>query len=383
MKSILNGRIHIKGEFAEGKVLVYDEKITGLMDLKEYDNFKKLHESLDELDAKGAYIVPGFIDVHIHGYKGVDTMDGNHEALSVISRGVAENGVTAFLPTTMTMPKADIEQAFVAVREYMEGRYTDGAMILGVHMEGPFINESFKGAQSPDHIALPDEVMVEQYKEIIKIITIAPEIQGAMELIEKYHDTINFNIGHTAATYEQASEAYSKGVKGTTHLFNAMTGLHHREPGVVGAAMNCDCHAEVIADNFHLNPVLYRLLEQVKGLDKLLLVTDCMQAGGLSEGTYELGGQTVTVSNGQCRLSSGTIAGSVLKLNEGLRNFTQGIEKELADTICMVSLNQAEYLGVQDQMGTLDIGKWANIVLMDDQFTVRNTIVKGKMIYED
>lgn len=382
MKSIINGKVYYKGQFNSGMVVVYGETITEVLEADAYENYQLNNPGVEEIDARGAYVVPGFIDVHIHGYGGVDTMDGSTESIDTISRLIPENGVTAYLPTTMTMSKAEIEKALESVEASMNPESVEGAMVLGAHMEGPFINESFKGAQSAKHIVVPDKALLDRFIDTIKVITIAPEVDGALEMIEAYKERINFSLGHTGATYEQASEAYEKGAKSTTHLFNAMTGLHHRKPGVVGAAMNCDCYTEVIADNFHLNPVLFKLLAKVKGFEKILLITDCMQAGGLPEGNYELGGQAVKVENGQCRLESGTIAGSVLRLNEGLKNFTDAIEEELTDTLPLVTENQARYLGVEANMGTLDKGKLANIVIMDQSLNIKSTIVKGKMVYE-
>lgn len=384
MKSIVNGKIYHDKGFVEDHVILFDETIDRIVSEEEYRKIKNTGSQIvEEIDGKGAYVLPGFIDVHIHGYDGVDTMDGEIDAISRIAKGIGKNGVTAFLPTTMTMPKKSILKALEAIEEAKTLEDWDGAMILGAHMEGPFINVKYKGAQSEKYIALPDEAILDRFIDTIKVVTIAPEVEGALHMIEKYSHKINFSLGHTGADFNQAKEAYEKGAKSATHLFNAMTGLHHREPGVVGAALTCDCYTEVIADNFHLNPVLYQLVEKAKGLEKILLITDCMQAGGLTEGIYELGGQAVSVKNGQCRLESGTIAGSILKLNQGLKNFIQGLEKELYETVGLVTLNQAKYLGCDKDMGSLEKGKLANIVLMDAAFNIKTTIVKGSTIYED
>lgn len=384
MKSIINGLLYVNQKFVKDYIIIFEENIKALLTRVEYETYKKEHIDLEEIDAKGDYIVPGFIDVHIHGYKNVDVMDGKVSSISKISKDITENGVCAYLPTTMTMPMDSIIKALETIREVKDG-FQDGAgaLVLGAHLEGPFINEEFKGAQPKEFIEKPDESLVEQFKDVIKVITIAPEIPGAMDFIEKYANDFNFSIGHSGASYETAKEAINKGVKSTTHLFNAMTGVHHREPGIVGAAFTSDCYSEVIADKFHIHPDLYKLIVKAKGLEKILLITDCMRAGGLEEGTYDLGGQMVTVKNGQCRLSEGTIAGSVLKLNEGLRNFDQSLEENLEQLIPLVTSNQARYLGVEDELGSLEVNKIANIVMMNKEIQINKTIVKGKVAYEN
>ncbi len=385
MKSIINGVLYINNKFIKDHVIIFDQKIKSVLTTSDYNNYKQ-HNQMDEIDAEGNYVAPGFIDVHIHGYKGVDVMDGEITSLQTISKEVAKNGVCAYLPTTMTMPIKAIEKALDTIR-YMKEKNDElnsgGAIILGAHLEGPFINEAFKGAQPKEFITQPDEVLADTFKDVIKVITIAPEIPGAMAFIEKYADDFKFSIGHSGATYDIAKEAFSKGVKSTTHLFNAMTGLHHRDPGIVGAAFTCDCYSEVIADNFHIHPDLFKVIVKAKGLQKILLITDCMRAGGLEEGTYDLGGQMVTVKNGQCRLPEGTIAGSVLKLNKGLSNFNEAVEEGLEELIPIVTSNQASYIGVEDLMGTLEVGKLANIVIMNKDIEISKTIVKGKVVYEN
>lgn len=381
MKSIVNGHVYVGGEFHDNIVVVYDEVIHDLMARSAYEAFRLEEDDLEETDAMGLYVMPGFIDVHVHGYKGKDTMDGDVKHLKQIAEDLTENGVTAFLPTTMTMPMAAIEKALKVIREVKEDKTYRGALVLGAHLEGPFINESKKGAQSAAYIRLPEADLLERYKDIIEVVTIAPEVDGAFGLIDDYKEFMKFSIGHSAASYEEAMVAYERGACGTTHLFNAMTGLHHRQPGIVGAALTCDCYAEVIADNFHINPAVFNLLVASKGLEKLLLITDCMRAGGLEEGAYDLGGQEVTMKQGQCLLANGTIAGSVLAFNQGLKNFTDGVTNTLKELVPLVSENQARYLGIGDYMGTLTAGKLANIVLMEDDYTIGTTIVKGQKVY--
>lgn len=380
MKSIVNGKIYSNGQFVE-RVLIFDREIEIITGYDEYQGLCR-HNSYQEMDAQGQYVVPGLIDVHIHGCQGVDVMDATPEALAVMKQEVVRNGVTSFLATTMTMAKPNIIRALDNVRTQVEREQAadyviDGANLIGVHLEGPFINVKKKGAQPGEHVVKPDFELMTDYADLIKVCTIAPEIEGAIDMIKQFGDRVNFSIGHTDATYDQAAAGIAAGAKACTHLFNAMTGLHHRQPGVVGATFGHDIYAELIADNIHVNPQLYPVIKKVKGLDKILLITDCMRAGGLAEGVYDLGGQSVTVQDGICRLVDGTIAGSVLKLNQGLANFTTGTAETLAHTIDLATINQARYLGMEDRIGSLDIGKQADIVIMDQDFKIKQTLVQG------
>lgn len=376
MKAIVNGKIYTELEFLEDYVLIYNEKITAISKQKE------IIRTCDEVvDANGCYVLPGFIDVHIHGYSGVDTMDGDVDGILFIGREIAKNGVTSYLPTTMNMSKKDIIRALKSVRQAKKVN-NNGAQILGVHLEGPFINKQYKGAQPEQFVIYPDMTWLEDYIDLIKIITIAPEIEGAKEVIIQYKNSINFSIGHSGASFEDSLEAFDVGAKGVTHLFNAMTGLHHRHPGVVGAVFTSDCFVELIADTFHVKKELFDFLLNQIGNERLLLITDCMRGGGLQDGVYTLGGQKVYVNKRKCILEDGTIAGSVLKMQEGLKNFSDNVKSDLQTLIPLVTLNQAKYLGIDDQKGSLAVNKDADIVIMSDTFDIVKTIVKGRTVYE-
>jgi N-acetylglucosamine-6-phosphate deacetylase len=379
MNCIYNGKILIDGEFVDNKAIIFDTRIINVIDENEINKYSI--ES--KIDAKGKYISPGFIDVHIHGYKGNDTMDGDIESLRKISRNVAENGVTSFLPTTMTMDIPVIRKALDTIQNIMKDE-TYGAEVLGTHLEGPFICKKYKGAQPEKYIIQPSEEVIKGYEEIIKIITIAPEVNGALEFIEKYTKEygIRFSIGHSNATYDEALKGIDKGICSATHLFNAMTGLHHRDPGAIGAVMNTDIMCELIADTIHVNHALFDLLVRIKGLDKILLITDAMMGAGLNDGEYDLGGQKVYLKNGKCVLEDGTIAGSSLKLNKAIYNFTKYTDYELSKVLVLATINQAKYIGVDDRKGSLDIGKDADIVILNDNLEIDLTIGKGKVIYE-
>lgn len=376
MKVIFNGKIMTENEILENKAIVFDEKIVDIIDEKELGKY----EYEEKIDAKGNYVLPGFIDIHIHGAGGKDVMDGSIEALETISKTIAAKGVTGFLATTMTMGKEDILKAFDNVKEGMK-KGMSGAKILGIHMEGPFISKEKMGAQNPKYIMKPDYELVKNYLDIIKIITLAPEEDENYKFIEKIksNSDVVLSMGHTSASYEQAIEAINKGITHATHTFNAMAPLNHRSPGVVGAVMNSDITCELIADCIHVHPGAFNVLLKVKGNDKVVLITDSMRAGCMMEGLYELGGQEVIVKDGAARLKDGgSLAGSVLTLNIALKNIVENTNQDFPQAVKMLSLNPAKLLGLEKSKGSLAIGKDADIVIMDTEYNVEKTIIEGK-----
>lgn len=382
MKCIYNGIILLKGKQIQGKALLYSDKIIDIIDEKEVSTLSNVTE---KIDAKGNYISPGFIDIHIHGYDGVDTMDGSVEDIQIIAKGIAANGVTSFLPTTMTMAREDITMALESVRTAMKIQDTkSGADILGVHMEGPFLNIAFKGAQNKEYFQKPDAQYVKDHKDVVRHITIAPEIDGGMEFIKDIEENtdISISMGHTAATFEEAMAGIKAGVNHVTHLFNAMSALHHREPGVVGATLSSDITCEIICDTIHLHSGLFKMITKVKGPDKLILVTDCMRAGGKEDGESSLGGQKVIVKDGSARLENGNLAGSILKLNDALKNMMLHTDIPVEEAIQYVTINPATVINVQDTKGTLEKGKDADIIIFDEHVNIKTTIGKGMVIYE-
>ena len=306
MKAIVNGKIILPDSIVEGRALLFDEKIVGLSET--------VPEGAEIIDAKGRYVAPGLVDIHIHGYLGEDTSDGSVEGIRKMAEGIVKNGVTAWLPTTMTVSYDDLRRAFNAVRTLMDKKNNPkGAQIMGVHAEGPFINPSKKGAQAVEYIRPADAPFLIENSDVIRIVTIAPEMPGALDCIREVTEKTNIlmSMGHTAANYETAKAGIEAGVRHATHLFNAMTPLNHRDPGVVGASLADDrVSTELIADTFHISPDLFGLVAKVKG-DNLILITDCTRAGGLADGEYTLGGQPIFVKGIECRLADGTIAGSV------------------------------------------------------------------------
>jgi N-acetylglucosamine-6-phosphate deacetylase len=374
MKALMNGKIIHQDGVYENKVLLIDEKIKAIVDIKDFKE-----ETVDEvIDAMGNFIAPGFIDIHIHGSKGSDTMDGTIEALKTISNTIMNYGTTGFLPTTMTMDIPSIYTALDTVKRSLQMNI-DGAQILGVHLEGPFINEKFRGAQRNDCILKPDYAYIEDYIDIIKIITMAPEIEGSIDFIEaiKRESDIALSIGHSGASYEEAMEAIEAGISHCTHIFNAMTPLHHRDPGVVAAAFNSDITCELIADKIHVHPELFKLLFKIKGEDKLVLVTDAIRASCMKDGNYDLGGQEVQVRKGKAQLANGSLAGSLLTQNVALKNFIEATDVPIHQAIKLVSLNPARVIGIDDKKGSIEIGKDADIVLFDEEINVTMVFIAG------
>lgn len=379
MKAIINGKLILKDRIIEDSVLLFSDTIEGIFSKDD------IPEGAQIIDAKGGYIAPGLIDLHIHGYLGKDVCDGEEESIRTISEGIVKNGVTGYLPTTMTVDMKVIKKALEVLRNLKEESKTwDGSAILGCHAEGPFISESKKGAQDAKYILKPDAEFVKEYSDIIKIITLAPETDTKdFEQIRKMskETDVVISMGHTSADYETAMESTKNGVKHATHLFNAMTPLAHRAPGVVGAAFNSDVSCEVIADTFHVNASLYDMIWKLKGR-KMCFITDCLPAGGLPYGEYTLGGAKIIYNDIVCRLEDGTVAGSVLPLNKGVWNVYTNSTIPLWECVNCASLNPATTIGLEKSKGSIEIGKDADIIITDNEFNVLKTIIKGEIRYE-
>ena len=379
MKAVVGGKIILKDRIAENCALLYTDKIEGIIPEA------LVPADAEIINAEGGYVAPGLIDMHIHGYLGKDVCDGEEESIRTISKGLLANGVTGYLPTTMTEDMAVIRKALEVCRKLKEESKTwEGSEILGCHAEGPFISESKKGAQDAKYILKPDASFVKEYADIIKTITLAPEedTEDFAAIREICRDTdVVISMGHTSADYETAMKSVNAGVKHATHLFNAMTPLAHRAPGVVGAALNSDVSCEVIVDTFHVDASLYNMLWKLKGR-KLCFITDCLPAGGLPEGEYTLGGQKIIYKGIVCRLEDGTVAGSVLHLNKGVWNVYENSDIPLYECVNCASLNIAEVLGLEKTKGSLETGKDADIIITDGQFEIKKTIIKGEIRYE-
>lgn len=323
--------------------------------------------------------VPGFVDLHVHGGGGADTMDAG-AALTTIARTHARHGSTALLATTMTAPLADIEAALQAVRPHCAARAAGGARVLGVHLEGPYISRRRLGAQ-PDFVRAPAlaEILALHAIVPLRVLTLAPEVEGALALIPALVEAgVRVQIGHSTATYELAVQALTHGACGFTHLFNAMSGLHHREPGVVGAAFAHGRHAELIPDLLHVHPGALRAA--LRALPELHCVTDATAATGMPDGSYRLGRQTVTKCLDAVRLPDGTLAGSTLTMDQALRNLVLHLGMPLAQASARVSTLAARYLG-EHERGVLAVGAYADLVQLDAAtLQVQQVWVEGEAI---
>ncbi len=378
----------IKG-LKDVNIVTEDGVIKGNIELKEGIISNITSQSIKGLTFdQEVYVLPGFIDTHVHGANGSDTMDKTIKDLDNISKTLAREGTTAFLATTITEDKTSIIKALENVHQYMKGNYQEGAKLLGVHLEGPFINKGACGAQPRQYIIDADIELFEEFQKAsghsIKIVTIAPEIKGGLALIEYCHKhQIVTSIGHTLADYDTAVEAIHKGVTSITHCFNAMTGFHHRHVGVVGASfLHDEVDAELIADGIHVSKEAIQLLYKNKGIDKISLVTDAMRAKGLPDGLYELGKQQVFVKNKKALLKDGTLAGSVLPMVEAVKNIKKYLNIEIKDISKLVSVNPAKKLGIYNKKGSISIGKDADLVLLDKDYNIIMTICEGRIIYQ-
>ena len=372
VKTIINAKIITDKEVLEGYALSFNRKVLSLS--------KEVSKESEVIDAQGLYLSAGFIDIHIHGSNGFDVMDATPEALEGISKSVLQTGTTSFLATTMTMSQEAIIKALENIQNF---KSQNGAKILGVHLEGPFINGAKKGAQNDKYIAKPNMALIEPFMALIKMITLAPEVEGGREFIEdmkKHHPHVLLSIGHSDATYEESKKSFSWGISHATHIFNAMNPLHHREPGIVGAVLEADeVSCDVIADLVHIHPSFFNLLYQLKK-EQLLLITDAIRAGCLACGISEIGGQKVIVKEGEARLEDGTLAGSVLKLNEALKNFYDHTNIGLVELLKMVTKIPAEKLGLKK--GVLVQGYEADLVLFDEEFGISKVYIDGDIVFE-
>ncbi len=378
MKAFFNGLIYINEKIVNDMVVIFDEKIVEILSTNEFDEVVKNKYNIDEVvDLKGNYLLPGFIDQHVHGYNGFDVMDCSVDSLQGMKESLVAKGVTTFLPTTVTASVDELQKVCDLTREMLNNKNIKGAKILGVHLEGPYINIEKKGAQNETYITLPNYEFLEKNKDILQIVTLAPEIEGALETVKQYKEDINFQVGHTNAIYEKAIEGFESGIVGATHMFNAMTPIHHRDLGVVGASLMSDNYVELIADKIHTTPHAYDFILKFKDAHKVLLITDCINAGGLCNGEYSLGGLKVTLENEECRLENGSLAGSVLTLNNGLKNFVENSKLDIESCVRMVTSNQADYLGVSDEIGRIQKGLYSDFVVLNKDFSVISTFVNG------
>ena len=382
MKAIKNGVVIVpdeRGDFhaQPGLVVLYDrDQIKAVVSEDAWAE----DEADDVVDAQGLFVGPGFLNVHIHGCGGSDTMDATPEDLEVMSRVQASSGVTGFLPTTMTCTWEEIVTALENVRWGL-GHDLPGARVLGAHMEGPFISPQKKGSQKEDNIRKAEYSLIAPFADVVRLITLAPEELPDYSFVQRCRQAgITISIGHTAADYDTAFAAVQEqGIHHFTHTYNAMTPFQHREPGVVGAALDTDANCELIADNVHCHPAAQRLLYRAKGGQHIILVTDSMRAAGLGDGISELGGQKVFVKGERATLADGTIAASVASLNSCMRHFSENTGAPLPRVVEMVTRTPALDLGLYDEVGSIEPGKRADLTIFDSEFAIRTTIVGGQV----
>ncbi|BDU37863.1 N-acetylglucosamine-6-phosphate deacetylase [Vibrio nigripulchritudo] len=373
-------RILHGNQWLEDSVIAIDEQgvITAI---ESYANSE--HHSA--IDLGQVILMPGLIDTHVHGAKGCDVMDASHDSLNTMSQFFAEQGVTAFVATTVTAPPAKIRAALKQVAQSKK-LGVDGAEILGAYLEGPYFTEKHKGAHPAQWFR---ELSIEEIDDWISYsdnqlisFALAPEKQGAIEAIQYLRSQgIKVMLGHTDASFDQVQQALDAGANGIVHCYNGMRGLHHRDPGVVGAGLvHPHCYVEMIADGHHVHPVAIDVAHRCCG-SRLTLITDAMCAAGMPDGEYRLGEYTVTMKDGVVTTDSGGLAGSTLNLNSAVSNIQQWLNVPLEQAWLMASLTPAQSLGIQDQLGTLDVGKRASMVALNSDFSIHKTWVNGRLVF--
>lgn len=340
----------------------------------------------ERINAAGYTLMPGFVDIHVHGGMGHDTMDASVDSLRAMAQFYAQNGVTAFCATTWTDSRERIYNAMRAACDAMQSP-TGGAALIGVHMEGPYLNVDYTGAQNPGHIrrADRDEMAALFELDVIRLLAIAPEFDANHWLIrECVRRGVTVSVAHSGATYDQMQTAIDMGLTHSTHTYNAMTKLHHRDPGIVGAVLTSPhIRAEIIADTVHVHPAAVRLLWQAKGPQQTILITDAIRAAGMPDGDYAVDDRTMTVKQGECRLADGTLAGSIVRMNDAVRHFQRATGASLNELWRATSYNAAQAVNISHRKGSIATQKDADLVLVDDEMRVRLTMVEGEIVYQN
>ncbi|GAA5416504.1 N-acetylglucosamine-6-phosphate deacetylase [Paraliobacillus ryukyuensis] len=371
-----------------GYIKVKETQISKVGTVDELDEV--VEPNIKVIDLSDAHkVIPGMIDIHIHGVNGADTMDATNDALETMATALPKEGTTSFLATTMTQSTTAIEAALANVAEYhTHGPRDRQAEIIGIHLEGPFVNPKRAGAQPVQHMLEPNVELMQHWqriaKNMIRLVTLAPEQKGAEVLIQYLKQQgIIASMGHTDATFEQAEAAIATGVSHVTHLYNQMRGFHHREPGVVGAALVKDeLMVELIADGIHSTKEAVQLALRQKTAERLVLITDAIRAKCLKNGAYDLGGQQVTVNDRKATLADGTLAGSTLKMNNAFQNILAFTNCSIEEAVKMTASNPAQELGLFNRKGSLTTGKDADMVVLNDANEVVMTICRGEIAYE-
>lgn len=379
---IKNATLYLESKTIEnGYLFIEDGKIIKISDVP-----FEMEGEVDVIDGAGLRVLPGFIDAHIHGAKGADTMDATSEALETMARVLPEEGTTSFLATTITQSHEQIERALENIASYTSK--SGEATLLGAHLEGPFIHKDKKGAQPGQYIVPGNLALFEKWQQLaagkIKTVTLAPECDEDGLIPYLYEAGVNVSAGHTTVNFADMKKAVSDGVRQVTHLANAMTGIHHRDVGAVGAAFLLEELAvEVIADEIHLSPEMLDISYRQIGSDRIILITDAMRAKSLAEGMYELGGQAVEVKDGRATLASGSLAGSIVTMIDNVRNMLRIPGVTLQDIVKMTAVNPAKQLKIYDKKGSIATGKDADLLVIDENIEIKYTICQGKVAYEE
>lgn len=377
---IKSNKIVLEEKIIAGAFLVEDGKIIAIL-----EDLSLMDSSIFAFDYSDKIITPGYFDTHVHGYGGYDIMDGTKEAVIEISKGIVKNGVTSFLATTLTDSVENLDKACEMVARGKE--FCKGAKVQGIFLEGPFFTEKHKGAQNPLYMIKPNIELLRNWQEksqnLISKIAIAPETYGAVDFIKKAtEDGVNVALGHSDATFEEAMAAVENGANIFVHLFNGMSPLHHRNPGMVGAGLASDAFCELICDGQHLHKGAIKVVTKAKGKDRTILITDCMSAGGMPEGNYKLGDFDVVVKDGTVKLASGSLAGSILTLHGAVKNLIDWEIEDLLTAVNMASLTPAKSVGLDSTIGSINIGKCADFNVLNEDLEIEKVYIDGKLNYE-
>jgi N-acetylglucosamine-6-phosphate deacetylase len=378
MKLLTGGKIVLDDRIVEGYDLLFTDRILSLL-----PESRTAGIDAERTEVYGACIAPGFVDVHVNGVCGVDTMDATDESMDVFSKYLAEHGVTAFLPTVVTSSEEHREAAVANVRRAME-RKLPGAAVLGLHLEGPWIDVAHRGAHPREYIEeTPDIAWVALRADVIRTVTFSP-LRDPRHIFLKRLLALEIvpSLGHTDANFDESMAAIEAGAKSITHLFNAQNGLHHRSPGMVGAAFCSRAMCELIADGIHVRGDLFEPLCRAIGTDRLMIVTDSMRAAGLPDGEYDFVDRRVTVKDGVPRLADGTLAGSALVMDRGVLNVWRATGRPLPEVVKLASGNPARLHGIERRKGSLNPGCDADIVCFDENLEIHLTFVGGECVYE-
>ena len=369
-----NANIFVNGQFKSGSFRVENGRFTEVLSCIPDE---------DGIDLNGAYVIPGLVDVHNHGNSGADFSDGNYDGLVTMARYLAENGITSFAPASMTLPYETLERAFAVGKRLHDAQPEGCARLMGIHMEGPFFSEKKKGAQNGEYLKLPDfdsfKKLFDGCGGLVRIVDAAPELPGAAEFAKKAAKLCTVSVAHTDASYDDAVRVFEAGGTHLTHLYNAMPGIHHRNPGPIGAASERDdVIAELICDGQHVHESAVRMAFKLFP-GRICLISDALRCCGMPDGEYELGGQQVFLKNNVARLADGTIAGSATNLFECMKKAVSfGIPKEQA--ILSATLIPAKQIGADSEIGSVEAGKLADFVVCTPEFELMNVYVNGKMI---